>query len=188
MSSPIIEIVVGPASESYSVDRSVLCSQSDYFTAACSERWLAEDGTIRLPEEDPVIFELLLKFLHKKSYPSVLGKKMVGVVRPQFVLYVLADKYRVPKLVEGLNFWFSETLYSPRNYAYSFANYVSDCEIRFVYENTPPSSVLRRMVARSVVHEIAKKLIDLTIPGQGILQLCIELPDFAHDLVAEMPK
>jgi hypothetical protein len=61
----VITLVVGKegeAQKSFAVHRSILCSNSPSFTAACKPEWLKDDHVTKLPEDEVEIIEIVVNW------------------------------------------------------------------------------------------------------------------------------
>ncbi|MCJ1244201.1 hypothetical protein MMC30_001399 [Trapelia coarctata] len=111
-SGPIVQVAVGSDAKSFYVHQNILCGASDYFAAACTERWLADDGIVKLPDDDPRIFQELLNYLHvDDSIFDDLWEIKEGDTSPHIQLYLLADKLQFKNLLSKLEFWCCGSLY-----------------------------------------------------------------------------
>ncbi|EWC44683.1 hypothetical protein DRE_06579 [Drechslerella stenobrocha 248] len=67
-----LTIHVGHPPQVYPVHRAILAERSTYFSAACTGRFIESDSQeIHLPEEDPKIFNLLLKYLYTGAFDQM---------------------------------------------------------------------------------------------------------------------
>ncbi|KFY08175.1 hypothetical protein V492_06462 [Pseudogymnoascus sp. VKM F-4246] len=73
MGDDIVTVYVGPREKRYSVHKALLTSQSEYFEKALNGKFKeADEQTIRLPEDSPDAFDLLIGWLYQNQIP-VLG-------------------------------------------------------------------------------------------------------------------
>ncbi|OAF56647.1 hypothetical protein VC83_07193 [Pseudogymnoascus destructans] len=73
MGGDIVTVYVGPREKRYSVHKALLTSQSEYFERALNGKFKeADEQTIRLPEDSPDAFDLLIGWLYQNQIP-VLG-------------------------------------------------------------------------------------------------------------------
>jgi len=182
-SGPMITVLVGPLHKEFKVHRDIICVESKYFAAACSEHWLAKDGVVKLPEDEPAIFELVLKFLYSDSLPDdvLIEYLTFTAISAELRLYVLADKLQYTSLLQRLDEAFSRLVYGgPEN---DEPNTVLKAnEVQYVYENTPSSSGLRKTVAHSVAVALANKMTTV----HEVHELCISMPELGTDLITEL--
>ncbi|KFY24129.1 hypothetical protein V493_05412 [Pseudogymnoascus sp. VKM F-4281 (FW-2241)] len=72
MGDDIVTVYVGPREKRYSVHKALLTSQSEYFEKALNGNFKeADEQTIRLPEDSPDAFELLIGWLYQNQIPSL---------------------------------------------------------------------------------------------------------------------
>ena len=65
-----IQILVGPDRQLFHGHKAILAARSIWFESALNPSYReAHEGVIRLPEEDPKIFEMLFEFLYTGDYP-----------------------------------------------------------------------------------------------------------------------
>lgn len=68
-----IQIVVGPQEQRFHGHKAILAARSVWFESALNPLYReAHEGIIRLPEEDPKIFEMLFEFLYTGDYPLAM--------------------------------------------------------------------------------------------------------------------
>ncbi|KFY10005.1 hypothetical protein V491_07847 [Pseudogymnoascus sp. VKM F-3775] len=73
MGDDIVTVYVGPREKRYSIHKALLTSQSEYFEKALNGKFReADEQTIRLPEDSPDAFDLLIGWLYQNQIP-VLG-------------------------------------------------------------------------------------------------------------------
>ncbi|OBT89993.1 hypothetical protein VE02_01615 [Pseudogymnoascus sp. 03VT05] len=73
MGSDIVTVYVGPREKRYSVHKALLTSQSEYFEKALNGKFKeADEQIIRLPEDSPDAFDVLIGWLYQNQIP-VLG-------------------------------------------------------------------------------------------------------------------
>ena len=73
MGDDIVTVYIGPREKRYSVHKALLTSQSEYFEKALNGKFKeADEQTIRLPEDSPDAFDLLIGWLYQNQIP-VLG-------------------------------------------------------------------------------------------------------------------
>ena len=103
-----VEVLVGPEKKSFSVHKGIICAQSPFFKAACSERWnrITSNGAklepIKLPEDNPEYFDIYLHSIYhdhvdvgdtKDSLPGEeLWSEEVRLDQRLVETYILADK------------------------------------------------------------------------------------------------
>ncbi|MCJ1399494.1 hypothetical protein MMC11_002696 [Xylographa trunciseda] len=155
---PIISVILGSGNQStvFNVHRDLICAESKYFAAACSEPWLV-GSHVCLSEDDPAIFEQFLNWLYAKSYTGDAGGNLAdSKIRTHFLLCVLADKLQVTKLINQMGDWIDKQLVKnwDTNKELPWSFIVREAEAQYVYENTLPSSRPRISVTRFLAKEI----------------------------------
>lgn len=77
-----IQIIVGPERRSFHGHKAILAARSVWFESALNPSYReALEGVIRLPEEDPRVFEMLFEFLYTGDYPLAMLPTM-GLLGP----------------------------------------------------------------------------------------------------------
>lgn len=77
-----IQIIVGPERQLFHGHKAILAARSVWFESALNPSYReALEGVIRLPEEDPKIFEMLFEFLYTGDYPLAMIPTM-GLLAP----------------------------------------------------------------------------------------------------------
>lgn len=178
----MITIVVGPLSKPFNVYKEILCAESKYFAVACAERWFEDDGSIKLPDEDPKLFEELVKSLYSGEYTEKIERGEPEGVRRQFKLYVLADKLQLMSLTKEMEDWFDYSLYGRSHTEQGDYPYLG--EVEYIYRHTSPASGLRKILA----HSIARSLGDSMVQVEGLSQLWTNIPLFGTDLISELTR
>lgn len=142
-------IYVGPNEKKWVIHEGLLTRLSSFFRAAFrSEFQEAEDGVLRLPEDDPRAFEIFFAYAYShslgdiidktKSLPSPNGAKFTE--RDYLSLYVLASKY----LMEGLQNEVVDALYLRyRNTELS----PTPQDVEYLYQHTDEGSKMRQLLA-----------------------------------------
>lgn len=76
------QIIVGPERQLFHGHKAILAARSVWFESALNPLYReAHEGVIRLPEEDPKIFEMLFEFLYTGDYPLAMVPS-IGVLAP----------------------------------------------------------------------------------------------------------
>lgn len=77
-----IQIIVGSERQLFHGHKAILAARSVWFESALNPLYReAHEGVIRLPEEDPKIFEMLFEFLYTGDYPLAMIPN-IGVLVP----------------------------------------------------------------------------------------------------------
>lgn len=114
------------------------CSASAYFEKAFCGGWKESDGRMALPEDDPRTFALLVHWLRTGKFNIIHFTMRVEGVANSLRLYVLVDKLQflpmLPVIMDSIrSVW-----------QLIFRDFKPE-EINYIYDNTPPSSKLRRL-------------------------------------------
>lgn len=139
----LAEVVVGPDEVLFEVDKEMLCNSCRFFWAAFNLGF-KETYTMRvyLPEEEPKVFALFLKWLDKQRLGTNFTQvgETVGPVNAdeldtvmQFAqLSVFAERMNIPKLR-------NVALFAVNSFVTAF-RYLPTDVVLYMLENTPPSS------------------------------------------------
>ncbi|KIW71490.1 hypothetical protein PV04_03648 [Phialophora macrospora] len=125
----VVNVVVGTLPERrWVVHEHLLTSASRFAKAALAlpfkER---EERTLRLPEEDPDVFDLFVQYL----YTSATGNLSMDM---RIRLYVLADRMQATALCDSVRATLDGLA----------CRFFSEAQLEYVFENTPPGDRLRR--------------------------------------------
>lgn len=101
----LTDIVAGAQRQHFKVHKTVLCSRSEFFRAACSERWSKGDSSpIELLDQDELIFDMFLHCLLTntvdigsldEALPGEQDLRQSAVVESRLIrTYILADRLR----------------------------------------------------------------------------------------------
>lgn len=146
--SIIIEIGTGTTRKTYPMLASLITTRSKFFQKALSaELKEAQESVVKLPEEDPLTFELYLHYMYHGDFPvATVGADEYGCAETLQLarLYVFAEQLQDTKTKNATLKAFVAATFKRRvnNRWYSpFA-----ASVRTVYERTPPNSPMRRML------------------------------------------
>lgn len=183
---PMVKFEVGDTQSTFHVHLDHLCAASSYFTAAFTKDFLEAQGNfMKLPEDDPDIFELLVRWLYTKelAVPVTDTKEDCNEHYLQLCkLYVSADKYRILALKNYIvDYFFMLKLKLASHPLY---NAPQMNVVYYVYKNTTGSCALRKLlIAWNVWH------VDLKwYSGDGVHGLLCDLPEYSADLVIAMAE
>ena len=151
-----VTIFVGPADSGrkWELHEGALIHISDFFRAAFRSSFQeSRDSILRLPEDDPRVFELFVAYINAKSKKDLTtplqqvlnppdGQKVT--IRDYLGLYVFAAKY----LVECLKREAIDLIYD--YYALKSSD-VDPQDAHFVYERTPEGCKLRKLLTMFAV-------------------------------------
>jgi hypothetical protein len=129
-STAIIDVVVGTSPERrWVVHEQLLTSASRFAKAALAlpfkER---EERTLRLPEEDPDVFDQFVKYL----YTSAIGDLPIDM---RLQLYVLGDRMQATTLCDRVRATLDGLV----------STFFDEAQLEYVLENTSPGDGLRRI-------------------------------------------
>ncbi|KAI9798202.1 MAG: hypothetical protein M1833_004951 [Piccolia ochrophora] len=175
LSGPLVDVFVGPQREHWRLHRDLLCHQSVFFEAAfCGRFNEAEQGRLEFPEDSAGAFTLFILWLYRGSIEPPRFSRGNLLFRDHLELYYLSDKLSIEPLrnvvMDQLRASFRKNKRIP-----------TPSTIKNIYENTPPSSPLRKWAAKVAAREILRS----TKPNPAArYECCMELgADFAKDLV-----
>jgi hypothetical protein len=152
-SPQMITLIVGEGDDakSFSIHQDILCNSSAFFKAACKPQWMkADERVITFPDDDPVALQGMVYWMKHKEIRVPAGLEATLVRSEQqwgfFIkLYVLGDKYLVPKLVNDA----IDSILIMRE-----GRYLALANVSYAYLNTMPGSHLRSLIADMVACEI----------------------------------
>lgn len=136
-----IEVLVGGQKERFVVHRDILCARSPFFNSACSERWRKSGQSIKLPEDDPDVFNTYLLYAYRQPSAS----EDVEYIR-YINTYILADKLGD---LAAANDIMDDMIHHGEK---TNTNPVGESS-KIVFERTPDSSPLRRLMVDLYVNE-----------------------------------
>ncbi|KAL8694755.1 MAG: hypothetical protein Q9218_000681 [Villophora microphyllina] len=146
-----VTILVGtePRQDKYVPHAELLCHWSPFFKAAITGKFEeAETGVIKLPNDEPRVFDIFQDWLYNNSNKAVLnlGPFDAGDVSLLLALWVFGDKYQVPGFqnaaMEALR---TRTINEPRIFRLK--------DIQFAFGNTLDESPLRKFIVDLYVWE-----------------------------------
>ncbi|KAH6628428.1 hypothetical protein F5144DRAFT_536893 [Chaetomium tenue] len=100
------DLVISCQGKEYKVHRAVVCTQSDFFSAACRGGFKeAQEGKIDLPDDSPRLVHIMVHYLYHFDYDAEMGghepdveELAEGPLYTHARVYALAEKY----LIHGL--------------------------------------------------------------------------------------
>ncbi|KAK4245719.1 hypothetical protein C7999DRAFT_33934 [Corynascus novoguineensis] len=101
------DLVISCRREEYHVHRAIVCTQSEFFAAACRTSFKeAQEGKVDLPDDDPRLVHIMIHYLYHFDYDLDLQPKqtspsaaeMDGPLYTHASIYALGEKY----LIRGL--------------------------------------------------------------------------------------
>lgn len=95
-----VEVGTGEGQRTFKVFNGVLCLYSGYFNAALNGRFKeAENGVVKLPTEDRIVFELFRQYIHtRRFYEPILDPSILLDYATITKLWVYGDAHDVPLL------------------------------------------------------------------------------------------
>jgi len=123
----------------------LVASHFPFFKTATSRRWRkSSDRVIRMPEDEPHVFEVYLKWLYSGLIfsKSDEGETQNHPITDEYILlykcYILGEKLQ--------DVGFKDTIMDSINELTWAKKGIITSTIRFVYDNTPASSPVRRFL------------------------------------------
>ncbi|KAK4540191.1 hypothetical protein LTR36_009689 [Oleoguttula mirabilis] len=143
----IIEVGTGDTKRTFEVFKGVLCFYSAYFSSALNGRFReSTEGVIKLPTEDPLIFDLFHHWLFtRRLFDSTLEPSSLLDYRTIAKLWIFADAHLVPLLQNTIADIFAEKMMTS-------VTAPDSQTIDFIYENSSQGSLLRYTVVQSIRH------------------------------------
>jgi len=132
--------------QEFTVDKSILCARSPFFNAAFNGPWLeSATKTVSLPEHRPSCFATYVSWLYKEEF--TIGLAVGKEDSPS-----LLELYFFAEAVQDLDFAdiVSDALWRAR---YVTDQWYGANATRYIYDNTAPSSPLRRMHVELMLFE-----------------------------------
>lgn len=155
LAGPTVDIYVGPERKHWTLHRNLLCHHSSYFETEFEghevPKGMKQDGNkLELPNDDPIGFELLVKWLYQGHLEDCLGEtdeqKYEHAVAC-YKLHLLCDKLDMIMLKNLAMDLYRQALHE--------AQLVPDAgEIDEIYRCTPPGSPFRRLVTKIAARQI----------------------------------
>lgn len=147
MFDTLIQVNVGSSSEegaterTFEVFKGVLCFYSGYFATCLNGRWKeAEDQVGPLPDEEPLIFDLFVNWIHTRLfYDSTLEPHVLMDFAALAKLWVFGDAHDIPMLQNEV---VDITLRKIRK---SKTVFTRDA-IEYIYDKTVEFSMLRTLL------------------------------------------
>lgn len=155
LSGPTVDIYVGKDRRHWSLHRNLLCNQSSYFEAEFIGNEVpkgrkASDNKLELPEDDPLGFELLVKWLYQGRLDDVSElpeEKKYDYSVACHKLYMLCEKFDMPMLKNTSVDQYRKGLWE--------AQLVPDAEeINEIYRHSPKGSPFRKLMTQIAARQI----------------------------------
>ncbi len=141
---------VPPEVETFTLHRGILRHYSGYFDAALKDGFKeGQTGIIELPDEDALLFKRFVFWLYTGVFERPQAQdNFHDIVR----MWVFADMRQVPLLANLM-------IDSARDETVEKWKMITS-ELRFVYENTPPESRLRRFMIWAISNFATSKALE----------------------------
>lgn len=157
--SPMVTVKVGLGRLPFYVHKNLLCDHSPYFAAALKGSYKESAGSMELKEDNVEAFERLIQWLYKHDIvisPIGNAPTTANRYRELIQLYILADKFDIPRLRNYVMTLLFDTIKSPDgNFRQGNTNDYEFCPrmsaVLLVYENTLKDSLIRKFMAAFVV-------------------------------------
>lgn len=141
---PTVTFLVGKSKKAFYVHQEQLCQVSPVFKAAFTSAFReGSEKKMDLVEEDENTFDRFIQWLYSQQY-EISGDRREGDRYARFTaplkLFVLAEKFDISKL---------KNLLMTKMFAAVKQGLArpSKTAIAYAYEHTPPSSIIRRLLA-----------------------------------------
>ena len=163
---------MGLDEENFMAHKDLICSKSPFFSAACNGNFIeGKEGLVRLPEDQPPIFDLFLQWLYTGDVPVTSSDAYLDWSESA-ALYVLAEKLQISELKNAvIDQWICKNK-ATDEYPIGI--------VAYVYTNTLDSSPLRRLVVEMVACVITSE--PLLLRNNELL------PEFLLDLSVALIK
>ncbi|KAL8751274.1 MAG: hypothetical protein Q9184_006117 [Pyrenodesmia sp. 2 TL-2023] len=182
------DLTITCGGEEFRCHKVVVCSQSKFFEAACTNGFQESmTSTVDLPDDDPFHVSLMLHFLYRQRYTRAVedmnGPKYKSRVHVH--MYELGDKYDIPQLCHyAAGFLESIVCYQWGENLVHLMN-----TVRLVYERNPDiTRRLRDIVCKALVRHLR----EIAANGEHrdrIIEMVHEIEQFREDLcLAQLQK
>ncbi|KXT08474.1 hypothetical protein AC579_4432 [Pseudocercospora musae] len=84
----------------WAVHKAIICTQSDFFNACSKNFKEAEEGVIKMPDDNKHAVDALITYLYKADYDDELAVKDLAPIVLSVHVHSIADKYNVTDLAE----------------------------------------------------------------------------------------
>ncbi|OTA32008.1 hypothetical protein BTJ68_07321 [Hortaea werneckii EXF-2000] len=182
LSGPLVDIYVGPDKRHWCLHRNLLCHHSTYFETEFEghevPKTMKADGQkLDLPNDDPIGFELLVKWLYQGQLENTLkgtDEQKYEHAVACYKLYLLCEKFDMIKLKNLAMDLYRQGLHE--------AQLVPDAdEINEIYRRAPVGSPFRRLMtnisARQIMDNGARK------DAESYRKCFVDNPDLAVDMI-----
>lgn len=182
-----VTILVGKAKSAFHIHEDILFGESSFFKAAfTSQSQERSKRSMTLPEDDTSIFQLFVDWLYHQRYCmgvlSACDKPPDRYLR-HVQLYILADKYDVPRL-KGLVLRRIFSLMKPALKSSSLDDKPCLATISYIYEHTSNNAALRKIFIDGLVWSCAYEF----LIRASVLEWLRANPDISLDLNIRFAK
>ena len=145
----IIDIFVGPLQTHFRVHKKLLCTRSQYFERMFSSGFKEViDSTIRMPEDDPDVFDMFVQWVYERRLDTADMTKHTpksGPLGLRFKLYCFAEEICLNDLMD----------YTISSFMSNYTKHVKSASVHVMslaYEGTSKGSKLRLFIAHELVY------------------------------------
>ncbi|KAJ9612484.1 hypothetical protein H2200_004081 [Cladophialophora chaetospira] len=128
---------------------------------------------IELSGEEPQIIERLLEYCYSAKYANLSGNQFLGHAK----MYVAATKYGLPKLATAA----LDKYRTIGGDHWNGADFLQS--ISYIYRSPPESDPAMRRLAGFLASSHMRKLTAVQTQYDALRRTCIDVPDFAFDLL-----
>jgi hypothetical protein len=181
-------LILGPDEQEFYISKDLICSQSEFFAAACSEQWeTGRTNITRLKEDNPDAFTLFLIWLSTGTIEDSaelidaanLDKKQDnGALTNEFLrlaeCFVLGDALQAQEFCN----YIVDVLIGKCNTSTKMLC-SSDEAVEYVWTHTPRSSTLRRLILDNFAADIILDFDAIARPSAAAQEFYFELSKVA---------
>ncbi|KAF2016694.1 hypothetical protein BU24DRAFT_208018 [Aaosphaeria arxii CBS 175.79] len=144
LSRSMVDIYVGPENTHWVLHEKLLCYHSPFFRKTFYSK-SNTSKTFGLPDEEDLPFKTFVGWLYSSSLPVPREEADLGL---QFDLYLMAEKFQIPALVQDI-------LQVVREWYKYSDTYPGLRRVQYIYANTEDGSPMRHMLVHSVARLMA---------------------------------
>lgn len=144
LSRSMVDIYIGPENTHWILHEKLLCYHSPFFRRVFYSK-TNSTKTFGLPEEEDTTFKTFVGWLYSYSLPVPREESDLGL---QFDLYLMAEKFEIPRLVQDI-------LANVREWYKYSDSYPGLRRVQYIYANTEEGSPMRHML----VHAVARLMV-----------------------------
>ncbi|QDS77333.1 hypothetical protein FKW77_005082 [Venturia effusa] len=139
-------IFVGTDTEPYIIHHGLLSASSDFFDKALNGQFRENGGDVSLPDENSESFNIYQQWLYAGKINLAEQDSEQGWQSP-ILLYILGDMIQDEDFRNAVINWMMDTVLSIRAYP------ASPTTVDFVYKNTCPTSMLRKLIVDLTIYD-----------------------------------